>query len=142
MTRKTRFISVEWRSFSIGLLTAGLLVLGWTQAQAFDMKKLGNVGKTISTSVKSLTSIKSNLDKDVKYLTADAKTLMGDKDKLLAIKNQLFSLAAQTKKQIDSITALVKVVEGHIVKTQKDIVTTSKHVGEIDKVRKALSKAK
>jgi hypothetical protein len=107
-------------------------------AAALDLGGLGELGKTVTTSVKSLLSIKKNLDGDVKALTGDAKVLLGDKDNLLEIKDQLMTLAKQTREQIDSITKLVAEVEGHLKTTQGNIQTTAGHVGEIDAVRKSL----
>ncbi len=78
----------------------------------------------------------------MKYLRVDASTLFTDKEQLMSIKNQLTKLSTETKKQIGSITSLVKIVEGHIVKTRKDISTTAKHVKDIDGVKKALSSLK
>ena len=40
--------------------------------------------------------------------------------------------------QIDGISALVNVVEGHLKQTQANIATTATHVNEIDAVRNAL----
>jgi hypothetical protein len=130
-TDSTRSSSrLDLRSFALGLALA-FAVTG-TSAVAFD---LGGV----TSSVKNLVNIKRNLDGDVKNLTEDAKMLLGSKDKLLKIKEALFKLAAETKSQIDLITTLVGEVDGHLKKTQADIQTTAKHVGEIDGVRKALS---
>lgn len=134
---KTSFDSVsrsstrrfDGRSFLCGLALA--LVLTASSAVAFD---LGG----ITSSVKGLVNIKKNLDGDVKSLTDDAKTLLGSKDKLLKIKDSLFKLATETKSQIELITTLVAEVEGHLKKTQTDISSTAKHVGDIDNVRKSL----
>ena len=46
--------------------------------------------------------------------------------------------ANDTRTQIDSIQALINVVEGHVKTTQTDISTTSNPVGEIDAVKKSL----
>lgn len=119
----------DGRSFLYGLALA--LALSGTSAVAFD---LGG----IASSVKGLVNIKKNLDGDVRNLTDDAKTLLGSKDKLLKIKDSLFKLASETKAQIELITSLVAEVEGHLKKTQTDIASTAKHVGEIDGVRKSL----
>lgn len=120
----------DLRAFAAGIIVA--FAVSSTTVVAFDFGG-------IASSVKNLVSIKKNLDNDVKNLTADAKLLLGSKDKLLQIKDALFKLANDTKNQIDLINALVSEVDGHLKKTQSDIQSTAKNVGEIDNVRKALS---
>lgn len=124
---------IDFPSLAVGALLAAGPLLVIEPAEAFDLTG-------VAKSVTRLASIKKNLDGDVKALTADAKTLIGDKDKLLLIKDQLLKLANDTKTQIDGISALVGVVEGHLKQTQANIATTATHVGEIDVVRKSLSK--
>jgi len=63
---------------------------------------------------------------------------MKNKDTLIQIKNQLLKLADETQKQIGDINATVKIVEQNLVKTEKDITSTSKHVQDIDKAKKIL----
>jgi len=126
ITRTSRF---DCRSFIFGIVLA--LSFSASSAVAF------NIGG-IASSVKNLVNIKKNLDSDVRLLTEDAKMLIGSKDKLLLIKNSLVKLATETKSQIDLITTLVGEVEGQLKRTQTNIQTTAKHVGEIDDVRKAL----
>lgn len=125
----------SWRpdliSMALGAAFIGLPLAIVPGANAFD---LGGMAKSVTR----LASIKKNLDSDVKNLTGDAKTLISDKDKLLLIKDQLMKLATDTRSQIDGISALVGVVEGHLKSTQANIGTTSSHVGEIDAVRKSL----
>ena len=131
---------LEIRSFAAGFATAVMVGITFgATAQAFDISKVTDLGKTVKNSIISLINIKKNLDTDVKNLTADAKTLIGDKDKLLLIKDQLFTLSKQTKEQVDQISKLVAEVEGHLKSTQTNITTTATHVGEVDKVRKSLS---
>lgn len=132
----------DLKSLIIGALVAFLMVSLWRgeQAEAINLKNMGNIGNKIKSSITGLASIKKNLDNDIKRLKQDAKVLMADKNNLLAIKNQLVTLANQTKAQIDSIQKLVGVVEGHIKITQKDIQTTAGHVGQVDKIRKDLTK--
>lgn len=123
---------LDLRSFALGAVVA-TSALAFTQtAGAFDFAGIAN-------SITKLASIKKNLDGDVKVLTGDAKTLFSDKDNLLQIKEQLVRLSTETKAQIDTITVLVGTVEGHVKTTQGDITTTSKHVQDIEDVRKALS---
>lgn len=138
LTKRSFFPSAEFlkrihfKSFLLGAVVATAAV-GYNprQAEAIDFS-------AIAKSIQNLSKVKRNLDNDVKALTADAKTLFGDKDNLLAIKEQLVRLATETRTQIDSITTLVGVVEGHIKTAQTDIAKTSKHVDEIDDIRKAL----
>lgn len=132
-TAERRRWRLDLRSCLLGALIAAAPLLLVEPAGAFD---LGGITKSVTR----LASIKKNLDGDVKDLTADAKILISDKDKLLLIKDQLMKLASDTRSQIDGISALVGVVEGHLKQTQTNIAETSAHVGEIDAVRKALSK--
>jgi hypothetical protein len=125
---RARLIAV----FCTGVCGGALGVASFETARAFDFNAIGNA-------VKSLASVKSNLDGDVRLLNADAKILIGDKDKLLLIKDKLVNLAKDTKSEIDSISLLVGEVEGHLKKAQGDIGTTSEHVGAIDNVRKTLT---
>lgn len=122
------------KSFLLGavLAVAGTAGFGYErEAEAIDFN-------AIAKSISNLVKIKKNLDGDVKALTADAKTLFGDKDNLVAIKDQLIRLATETKAQIDSVQTKVAEVDSHIKAAQVNIVKTSKHVDEIDDVRKAL----
>ena len=122
---------LDVKSFLLGAVIA-TCAFGYTgRAEAINF---GAIAKSVTNLVK----IKKNLDGDVRALTKDAKVLFGDNDNLLAIKEQLLRLATETRTQIDSITKLVGEVEGHIKTTQGDITKTSKHVDEIDDVRKAL----
>jgi hypothetical protein len=134
--------NIDFKSFIAGIVFASIPLLIIGQAQAYDLKKVAGIGKSLSSPIKNLSSIKRNLEKDVKFLRVDASTLFSDKDKLMSIKNQLQKLSTETKKQITSITALVKVVENHIVKTRKDISSTAKHVADIDGVKNALTRLK
>lgn len=122
---------LDLKSFALGAVIA-TCAFGYTgRAEAINFGAIAN-------SISNLVKIKKNLDGDVKALTKDAKVLFNDKDNLLTIKEQLLRLATETRAQIDSITKLVAEVEGHIKTTQTDISKTSKHVDEIDDVRKAL----
>lgn len=123
---------VDVKSFVLGIVVSvSFIGLQPRQAEAIDFN-------AIARSVSNLIKIKKSLDGDVRNLTADAKMLFGDKDNMIQIKDQLIRLSTETKAQIDTITTLVGVVEGHIKKTQEDIQKTSNHVKEIDDVRKAL----
>ena len=122
------------KSFVLGAVVAVVATVSVGRPQQAEALDFNAIAKSISNLVK----IKKNLDVDVKSLTADAKNLFGDKDNLVAIKDQLIRLATETKAQIDSVQTKVQEVDGHIKAAQANIVKTSKHVDEIDDVRKAL----
>ncbi len=134
-------------SFVLGMLatlfTVGALFGGATMALAeWNLGGIADKAKAIAKAATSLVQVKQNLDKDVSNLTADAKTLLGDKENLMSIKDQLQGLATKTRDQIDSISKLVTVVEGHIKSTQDNIALTAKHVSGVDAVRKDLTSLK
>ncbi len=118
-------------SFLLGAALATLLFSFTRPAAAID---LGAIAKSVT----NLIRIKKDLDGDIKALTSDAKTLLADKESLLQIKEQLVRLSTETRAQIDSVSTLVGVVEGHLKATQADITKTATHVNQIDDVRKAL----
>ncbi len=124
------------RSFLLGV--GMCLSLAVPTAIAVDLKSLQGVGAAVA----SLGTIKTDLDKNVKALKLDATALLGDKDNLLKIKDQLTVLATQTRTQIDSITKLVGVVEGHLKQTQTNIQSTATNVGRIDGVKNKLTSGK
>jgi peptidoglycan hydrolase CwlO-like protein len=118
-------------SFCAGILASFLTLVGAEWAGAFNLA-------SVTKSVTNLIGIKKNLDNDIKMLTSDAKKLIGSKDQLLEIKDKLMTLAKDTRSQVDTIQTLVGQVESQLKQTEQNIATTAGHVGEIDKVRKAL----
>lgn len=118
-------------SFFAGVFVSFLTLVGAEWAGAFNLA-------SVTKSVTNLIGIKKNLDTDIKMLTADAQKLMGSKDQLLEIKDKLMALSKDTRSQVDTIQSLVGQVESQLKQTEKNIATTAEHVGEIDKVRKAL----
>jgi hypothetical protein len=129
-------------SFLFGFLAACLLFVlahNENRAEALDFKDIGDLGKNLTSTVKSLTGLKKNLDSDVSALTGNAKILIGDKENLKVIKEQLLKLATETRSQIDSVAVLVSTVDDHLKQTKQSIESTSTHVGEIDAIKKSLS---
>lgn len=134
-------------SFCFGFVTSLALLTGLVGGAGyalagFDLGNFANTAKLIAKSATNLVQVKQNLDKDVANLTADAKNMIGDKENLLSIKEQLTGLANKTREQIDGISKLVGVVEGHLKSTQENISATAKHVSGVDAVRKDLSEIK
>ena len=101
----------------IAIFTAGML-----ESFNFGKYKKKITGKT--GLLKKAKRIKKNLEKDVKILWNDAKIL-------IASKNQLIKLKDRITRELNSIANKLK-------KTERDIMTTKKHVSEIDDLMRGL----